>query len=350
MDNGNNVSKPKKSRKTLIVILLVLALLLCSCVLFFMFLTNMVGSLDKVDNTSKLSYVSGNMFSENTILAIDIKGTILTEKVDNQSILFDMSDYIYGYSIKKIIEDAAQDPSIKAIMLEVDSPGGTVTGSKVIGDAILDYKTKTGNPVYAHIVGIAASGGYWVAASADKVFADDGTLIGNIGVIAGPFKYYKEVMAETDGLSLISTKGGVDTYYFTAGGNKDFGNSYREMTKEEKAVVDESLAYSYDQFVNYISDRRNITAEVIKNDIKALPYGEKQALDKKLIDSISSKDMAYEELIKKLGVSEYKIVKLKTLRGFWNSILSSQFNKTELKKPEKTELLKNKVLYYFGDL
>ncbi len=233
------------------------------------------------------------------IAVIDINGVILGQKLSNES-LFDTvnSEWAtFGYEIKEQLLNLAQDDDIKAFVVRIDSPWGTIFWSKAISDAI-DYIQKVvKKPVYAYISGLGASGGYWVAAGARKIYADAGTSIGSIWVIAGPFKHYESVMSESDPFwwSVTSyprnnsfdwsvNNPGIKTSYISAGKGKDFGNPYRAMTDEEQSVTQNGVNNLYDLFVSHVASGRNLSGTVIREQVGAYVYDNFSAQKKWLID------------------------------------------------------------------
>lgn len=346
-----------KGRGRTIMIILILLLLLGSCVLcslctFSLFTSGYDPSANDTSSESglELLYVAGDADSDNKFLMVPITGVILNERPDDILSLLS-TDVTYGYEIKDILEGAALDSSIKGVILAIDSPGGTVTGSKAISDAVDNYRSLTSKPIVAHIMGMGASGGYWAAASADHIIADNGSLIGSIGVIFGPFKYYDKVTAESSGSEGISTENGIETYYITSGEYKDFGNPYRLMSEEEMNIMQEDTDDVYNEFVQYISQRRNIPDSRIRSEVKALPYGNDRAIKLGLIDASGSRETAYDYLSEKalLG-SDYQVVKVYEEVDFWDLFFSA-FTDTDNRSVSNEYLskaLSNKILFLYG--
>lgn len=258
------------------------------------------------------TYIKGDKSSLNKILAVPVQGVILTESatVPNPLDFLQGSGVTYGYSVKDSLERAANDPTIKGILLQVNSPGGTIPGSKAISDGILAYKEKTGNPVYVHIREVGASGAYWASVVGDKVIADTGSLTGSIGVIMGPFKYYNGVVEEGSILGGVTTENGIENTIFSAGKYKDTGSPYRPLTAEERTHWQTSLDNEYAIFVDHVSKYRSIDKDTIINDIKALPYENKRALEFGLIDETGSEEDALSELLDETSISpsDYQMI------------------------------------------
>lgn len=349
----NSTSNNKSGRKVLFIIVLISLLLLCAlcflCTTAF-YSAGMDTDLPTLSSDSSLDlvYAGGDSYSKNKLLVVPIQGVILNEKPDDILALLSV-DVTYGYEVKTILAEAASDDSIKGVLLAIDSPGGTITGSKAISDGVADYIEQTGNPVVAHIMGTGASGGYWSAAAADYIIADSGSLVGSIGVIFGPFKYYNEVTSESSQGEGI-TASSIDTYYITSGELKDFGNPYRIMTQEEMEILQEDTDSAYNEFVKYISERRGIPENTIKNQIKALPYGNERALSLKLIDANGPRESAYEYLSSQAGLgSDYQLVKVFEEVSFWDLFLGATNSVEPMDASSFIEgQLHNKLLYLYG--
>jgi len=301
-----------------VVVFIVIAVLLCCiCCLCFFLLIATSSSLDSSLASSygyTEKYVEGDSESENKILVVKVEGIILNEPPEDQGIfgLFDQQGIVYGYQIKDILYKAADDTNIKAVILDVNSPGGTVTGSQAISDGVKYFQETTGRPVYGFGSGLIASGGYWALANSDEIIIDNGSLVGSIGVIGGEISQYTDVVAETDpytGYS-VSTEGGIDKILITAGEGKDLGNPFRPITQKEFDTLQAAADDYYEVFVNYVASSRNLTSDKIINEIGALLYGEIQAKENGLIDTILSRTQIYEYVTETLKLNEdYLIVK-----------------------------------------
>lgn len=272
--------------------------------------------------------VDGDSNAENSFLTIPVSGVILTEAAGDLGFFNFLGEggVTYGYDVYKQIERAAEDDSIAGIILEINSPGGTIGGARAIADGVEDYREYTGKPVVAHIVDTGASGGYWAAISADRVIADYGSTVGSIGVIMGPFVQYNNVVAEGGILGGVETEGGIEYRYFSAGRYKDTGNPYRDMTPEEERHWQTSLENEYEQFVNYVSTRRSIAPDTIRNQITALPYETERALQLNMIDGIGNKMYAQDVLADLAGLElgDYNMIEEQPFFGFFESLFGVQ--------------------------
>jgi protease IV len=229
----------------------------------------------------------------------------------------------YGYDLKESFRRAADDESIKGILVTINSPGGTIPGSQAISDGIELYKKRTGNPVYAHIRDVGASGAYWAAVTTDRIFVDNGSVVGSIGVLMGPFVYYNNPVEEGSLLGSVTTDGGIEHTYITGGQYKDTGSPYRRMTPEERDHWQRSINYEYGVFVDHVSRYRHLQPGTIINEIKALPYDSIQAKNLKLVDEIANEDTTIEALVDKAGLgNDYQIIYEKNKSDFFTELFT----------------------------
>lgn len=305
--------------------------------------------IDTEKQTYEYKLLSGPESSEQRILSVRIDGIILDEPTQSNPLMFFEEGITYGVEVKKTLERAANDPKIKAVFLEINSPGGTVTGSRAISDGIEYYRAKTKKPIYAHIGTQGLSGGYWSAAATDYITADKGTLVGSIGVILGPFKRYKDIVSEGGGFSgTVQTLEPIETFFFTAGEYKDTGSPYRAMADEEKKHWQSLVNESYAMFTRHVAGHRNIAADSLVKNVKAFPYDSKQALDFKLIDAIGSRDYSLNQLEKKAGLknNDYQLIQEKKKYSGLNQLFSVVSN---IGKPRVTpsSMLWGKPLFLY---
>ncbi len=316
-----------------------------------------VGSVDTYTTDLDLEHHAGTPDAESRFVSLPINGLILGERDELPSYMELLSDLgiTYGYEVKENLRILAENDEIEGVILEIHSPGGTIYGTAAIADGIDYYRNMTGKPVLAYVGSTAASGSYWAAVGADEIVADHGTMIGSIGVIAGPFKYYDGVMEEDGGLlgTGVTTSNGIETEYITAGRSKDLGNPYRPLTAEERNTLQQSVDNSYLKFVDYVASNRGLEAEFLREEIGALIFDEVQALDLGLIDAISSKDDAYVRLATLADVSEFEILRPRSAGSFWSAftgVLLPNFNAKSSKNLPAFCTERMAVLVYSGDV
>jgi len=261
----------------------------------------------QISDTLDYTTVRGDDSSSNRILALSVKGDIDGEPADAAN---PDPGVAYGYTIADQLEKAAGDDGIKAVVLVVDSPGGTIYGARAIADAVDSYREKTKRPVITEVAGAADSGAYWAAASTDAIIADYGTDIGSIGVISGPFRTYTGVTSLNDPVDGQVTAANISSFNITAGAGKDEGDPYRKLTPEEQANIQRGVDNDYAAFVSFVATRRHIAADTIRGKIGAYSYDPTTALSLKLIDKIGGRDAAFGEAAMRAGIKgdDYQVV------------------------------------------
>jgi protease-4 len=201
-------------------------------------------------------------------------------------------------NITTLFRDAAKDDVVKAIVLRIDSPGGSAAASQEIYEAIQDYKAKTKKPVVASMSDVAASGGYYVAAPCDKIVALPATLTGSVGVIFETMEYHEL-------LKKIGVKGNA----ITSGPHKDMGSPLRAMTPEERQLFQAMIADVYDQFVTAVADGRKMDKAKVKKLADGRVYTGRQAKEVGLVDELGSFHGAIKKAAEMAGIKKEPTVK-----------------------------------------
>lgn len=344
--------------KIVAVIVVSFGTLIGSFVMIFLFLfiiaaVGTVGSDDLEIGLPRIyKSVYGDTQSQNKLLSIPLSGVILGDRETVDPLSFLDVGIIYGYEIKRALYDAVEDDSIKGVILEVNSPGGTIFGSRAIADGVTYYKQKTGNPVIAMVSGLSASGGYYAVASTDAIYADYGSTIGSIGVIMGPFKYYDGVRSEDGGILLggVVTQNGIETTYITGGASKDLGNPYRQLTDLERQILQRQIDNEYDLFVDYVSQNRKISEDTLKNQIGALIYDNTLAAQYKLIDKTMNKETAYADLAKRSDIDgdNFVVIRERNEPSFVQAIFQTALPSKTV--PHSLCPLSSNILAYHGNV
>ncbi|MDR4509842.1 MAG: signal peptide peptidase SppA [Candidatus Brocadiaceae bacterium] len=238
--------------------------------------------------------VSGS--GKDKILLVDISGVITDEKKSGIAHFSHEPDMVSR--IKEELKSAAQDKHIQAIILRINSPGGTVTASDVIYHELKKYKKETGDTIVACIMDLGTSGGYYTAVSADKIIAYPTTVTGSIGVI----------MLNLSMEGLLQKIGVTDTSIKT-GKYKDMGSPLKMMTDEEQKIFQDVLDTMYKRFLEVIAEGRK---ELSQDELAPLAdgriYTARQALDNKLIDQIGYLDEAISLTKKEAGLSDARVI------------------------------------------
>lgn len=212
------------------------------------------------------------------VALIPINGVITT---DGSSYLG--SSTLSSQDIISYIEDAKDNSFVDVIVLEINSPGGSAVGSDEIATAVKQAE----KPVVAMIREYGASGGYWIASSADYVFANRMAITGSIGVISS-FLEFSGLMNEY----------GVGYERMVSGELKDMGTPYKKLTDKERAVMQRKMDHIHDIFISEVADNRGMSKDVVKKIATGEFYLGDEALSLGLIDALGGKD-ELESYIKK---------------------------------------------------
>jgi protease-4 len=229
------------------------------------------------------------------ILLLDVTGVISEER--RRGAGFSDSPSMVD-EFREALKKSEADPKIGALILRINSPGGTITASDILHHEILRYKKKTGKPVVACMMDVAASGGYYVAMAADEVIAHPTTITGSIGVIAVKFNVQE-----------LFGKIGVGQETIKSGEMKDIMSPFRPSTPEEKKILQEIIDQMYGRFVDLVTaGRKGLDRPAVVKLADGRVYTAQQALDHKLVDRIGYLDEAIEGVKSRLKVSEAQVV------------------------------------------
>ncbi len=247
----------------------------------------------------------------NKIIIVDISGTITAEK--RRSLIgADKEPDSLVARIKEELNKAAEDNKIKAVILRINSPGGTVTACDIIYKEIEKFKKKKNIFVAACLMDVAASGGYYIANAADAIIAHPTTITGSIGVIAMKFNF-KGLM----------DKIGIEEESIMSGDKKDIFSYFRAMEDDERKIMQGIIDSLYGRFVEAIDEgRKNLTADEIKPLADGRVYTAQQALDNKLIDGIGYLDDVINIAKKATDLADARIVTYRRHTDYKNNIYS----------------------------
>jgi len=185
--------------------------------------------------------------------------------------------------MRAALQQARDDSRVKAIVLEIDSPGGEVTASDAIYSALL--KARAHKPVVVYMESLAASGGYYVACGGKFLMASDTTITGSIGVIIQTLNYEQ-----------LFNKIGLAAVVFKSGKFKDMLNGARPITPEERQLVQNFVMKTYDKFLGVVARERNLPADLLRNTVAdGRILSGREALENKLIDGLGELDDAYDK-------------------------------------------------------
>ena len=223
--------------------------------------------------------------------------------------LFGGGEYNHEAFLKQL-DKVKDDDTVDGMLLTVNSPGGGTYPSDEIYQKIKQIK-KADKKVYVQMEDMAASGGYYISAPADKIYAGPQSMTGSIGVIMSNIDY-----------SDLQKKLGIKENVIKSGDHKDILSSSRHMTKEEKQIMQSVIDDSFDRFVDVVKDGRHMSESKVRHLADGRVYSAQQAKDNGLIDEIGYKQTALKALSKDNGKDNPEVFEYSMDDGFFSSIFS----------------------------
>ncbi len=224
------------------------------------------------------------------------------------------------------MEQAREDNNVRAIVLEIDSPGGEVTASDVIYDAVV--RTRAVKPVIVYMDSVAASGGYYVACGGKFLMANETTITGSIGVIIQTLNYEQ-----------LFNKIGLASVVFKSGKFKDMLNGARPITPEEREYVQGFVMSTYDKFLGIVARERNLPADGLRNTVAdGRILSGRAALENKLIDGLGQIEDAFRKAKELSNAPDAAIVKYGppfSIGRIFRALGQSSPSKIELSLPKQ---------------
>jgi protease IV len=228
------------------------------------------------------------------IVLLDLTG-IITDQQKQRTLFIEPS---MVSEMKEKLDTASKDPMVKAVVLRINSPGGTVTASDLLYHEIINFKKTTGKKVISVIMDLGASGGYYVAAASDKILAHPTTVTGSIGVIM--------ININVEGLL---EKIGVTEDAIKSGEKKDMGSPFRSMSEEERKIFQEVIDQMYERFISVVAEgRKNLTKEQLRKIADGRIYTAQQAVALGLVDRIGYLEDAISIAQEETGLKEARVV------------------------------------------
>lgn len=302
-------------------------------------------SLSLLDNKSegKFSFISGDKKSNNIIAIIELNGLIIEKNKEFSE--FTNPFIISPQDIKNRLEDL-KNISPKVIIFSINSPGGTVSASKNLYDIIKKFKKNNDSEILFHTNELLASGGYWVSSSADRIYANYGSIIGSIGVKGPDWFFYDQPKSISTGIfgNNIETKESIKVFSNIAGKSKDILNPFRKPTNYELDHLQNMVNEIYNDFVRVISKERKIETDTLINDIGALIYTSKQATKLNLIDEELSLENLISNIIKDNDFNNYKVIKTNNQKNsLFRKILTGYIDNSHLNTNFKCLILRSSI-------
>ncbi|EAF0350948.1 TPA: signal peptide peptidase SppA [Listeria monocytogenes] len=278
---------------------------------------------------------------DDTIAVLSVDGTI--QDTGDSGSLFGDAGYDHSFFMQQL-EQVRNDDYIQGVLLYVNSPGGGVMESAQIRDKILQIQKERNIPFYVSMGSMAASGGYYISAPADKIFASKETLTGSLGVIMQGYDY-----------SELMKKLGVSDNTIKSGEYKDIMSGTRPMTDDEKKIMQSMIDDSYNEFVKVVAKGRGMSAEKVRKIADGRIYDGRQAKENGLIDEFGYQEDALEALKKEQGLADATVIQYDAPEDF-SSLFSVAAQKISGQNADISQLIKltgtlkaPRMMYLYGE-
>lgn len=265
--------------------------------------------------------IEGKNRGNDAIAVIYAEGSILYTHDGTNSIA------ISPQNISEKLEKALKTKNLKGIVLRVNSPGGSALASEIIYQTLLN----TGIPIYVSMADTAASGGYYISMAGDKVFADNATITGSIGVVSMLPRFYN-----------AQNKYGITSNTISKGKYSDMYNAFTPLSEESRQKIVESMESTYKEFKARVSASRKIDEPLLENYAQGKIWLGDEAKNIKLVDGIAGLDETIRTMAKDLGLSEnYRVENIyaeKDFKEFFKLLSSLIMNKLDFNSHVKAQI------------
>jgi protease-4 len=234
---------------------------------------------------------------DHKILLMDLSGFLSDESTSFLTIGTPPAKVPLLVRVREELKKAQDDPKVKALLLRINTPGGTVTASDVIYRELQLFKREKKIPIVAVMMDVAASGGYYVALAADTILAHPTSVTGSIGVLM--------LSINAEGLM---QKIGVAANTIKSAERKDMGSPFRALTPEERAIFQSVIDELYRQFVVKVAERRNLPEATARALGDGRVYTAEQALSHRLVDRIGYMPDAIDVARQAAGIDKARVI------------------------------------------
>ena len=260
------------------------------------------------------------------IVLVNVEGIIHSQQADN---------------VYRQLKAAREDRNVRALIVRVNSPGGTISGSDRIYAELRRYREETGQPIVAFMEGVAASGGYYASVACDTIVAEPTAITGSIGVVMSYFVFQE----------LLENKLGIQPVHLTRGEKKHWPSSFRAPKQEELDYIEERLLTpAYERFVDIVQEGRakTLSAEEVRQLADGSIYGAPKALEVKLIDKVGYLDDAIGMARSLAGIQAAQVVEYRRPFSFRDMLSVKSANTLKLNRNTLYELSTPEVLYMWS--
>ncbi len=314
-----------KNRRTMAIIIVLITLVISSVADVLNVREERIRQAKKADKSNISSYFSklvGGELNEDIISGSNSNERIMVLNIDGV-IAGDSYGFgsTYNHSLTmEALDQAKNDKTIKGIIFRINSPGGTVYHSAELWNKIKELQATRDIKIYTSMETVAASGGYYISAPSDKIFAAEETVTGSIGVIADYVNY-----------AGLEEKLGIKHNVIKSASHKDIGSASRAMTDEERSILQSSVNESYEKFLRVVSEGRDLPMESLRPIADGRVYTGNQAKANGLVDEIGYFEDAVANMTEDLKLKNPMVFQF-TANDFnvFNKFLSMKANRGQV--------------------
>ena len=239
-------------------------------------------------------YYKGDPESEIKVARLELNGPISNSLNEGDPLSFVVPDMVDGKAVAYILEQLAEDTDIKAVLIDLTTPGGEIGASSNIADAIEAYQKKTNQKVYVFVNELSASGGAWASAPASTIIASPTAIVGSIGVAGGYAPKFSNVNGYSEGLLGATINGNINFTPIYRGKCKQPDNQLNISDEYIRDCINPDIDALYSAFVNHISKYNQVSPEIIQNEIGARVFlgNSAEATKYGFVDKVGNEEFA----------------------------------------------------------
>lgn len=301
-------------------------------------------------------YYKGDKESEIKVARLELNGPISNSLDDGSPLALVAPEIIYGKSVAYKLDKLSEDKDIKAVLIDLTTPGGEIGASSNIADAIEAYQKKTNQKVYVFVNELSASGGAWASAPASTIIANPTAIVGSVGVAGGYAPKFTNVNGYSEGLLGATINGTINFTPIYRGKCKQPDNQLNISDEYIRDCINPDVDSLYSAFVNHISKYNNLSAETIRDEIGARVFlgNSAEATKYRFVDKVGNEEFAINLINQELN--QGKAVDIINVAEYTGGLLEELFGPIFYKDKAKASLSHtsfcqaNTPLLLYGDI
>jgi len=301
-------------------------------------------------------YYKGDPESKIKVARLELNGPISNSLDAGSPLSFVVPDMVDGKAVAYKLDKLAEDKDIKAVLIDLTTPGGEIGASSNIADAIEAYQKKTNQKVYVFVNELSASGGAWVSAPASTIIASPTAIVGSVGVAGGYAPKFTNVNGYSEGLLGATINGNINFTPIYRGKCKQPENQLNISDEYIKDCINPDIDALYSTFLNHISKYNNIPAETIRDEIGARVFlgNSAEATKYGFVDKVGNEEFAINLINQELN--QGNPVKILDVAEYTGGLLEELFGPIFYKDKAKVSLAhtsfcqNNTPLLLYGDI